>query len=484
MANCTYSASKRGVAKQVACQFGNEDLIKIQDEDFCQYHLPWSPKDLAQRFGVIISDHIADRKKLKDCWDGPRSSSFHERFLKKLFNGDDLTGVTLASDLNLTQTIQNLVIVDGYFPKQTKIDQRVHKLEFRNCEFCERVEFRGGAAFAFDVSNSIFAEEMTISGAVQSACFDEAVFCKRANLQGVAFQKEATFNRCQFLGPSRFDNCNFEDAEIVSFDGAIFTGPASFRAGGAHTALNRMFFRDVIFKSDVGFEGRRFRSSLVFRGAKFFRAPRFQDAEISFESVFPKLENFYDVKMIPEGVRSRSITGKREYYENAAQAYRTLRYAMKAQDAYEEEALFWELEMRAKQRALAWDRAGWLPKIFSFLYAETSRYGNSIERPILLWLLLLALFAAIYSVFRADGGLSIVAGLDLSEFSFQQTIRPFGVWTDEGARTIGRLVLTGEGIQAQITTLVIRLLATIQSVVSLACIALFGFALRRRFRMT
>lgn len=483
MENCSYNANERKIAQRKSCQFGNEELIKIKDANFCQYHLPWSLEDLSQRFGVVISEGSSDRKKLKDHWDGSRANSLHERILKRLLSEGDLTGTTLPGDLNLAQTVANIVIADGFFPKPVKIDQRVNKLEFRNCKFCDTVEFRGGASLSFDVTKSIFVEELTITGGLRSGRFDEAVFHKRANLQAVTFQKEVSFKKCQFLGPSRFDNCNFQEAEVVSFDGSVFVGPASFRAG-SHPALNRIFFRDVVFKHDVGFEGRRFQSSLIFRGAKFFRAPRFQDAEISFESVFPKLKDFCDWKTIPDGIRSKSISVQREYYENAAQAYRTLRYAMKAQDAYEEESLFWELEMRAKARALAWDRAGWLPKLFSSLYALTSRYGNSLDRPILLWLLLLAIFATIYSTFRFDGGLNIVAGVGLSEFSFQQTIRPFGVWTDEGARTISRLVLNADGVGTQVQTLAVRLLATIQSVVSLTCIALFGFALRRRFRMT
>jgi hypothetical protein len=122
------------------------------------------------------------------------------------------------------------------------------------------------------------------------------------------------------------------------------------------------------------------------------------------------------------------------------------------------------------------------PKLFSVLYAATSRYGNSAGRPLLIWSLICVGFALVYACFHV--GFKFESSwpyVSLLDFSFQQTVRPFGVWSDEGAKTVVRLVLGDVMYSGQV--LLIRVLATIESVSSLACIALFGFALRRRFRM-
>ena len=256
----------------------------------------------------------------------------------------------------------------------------------------------------------------------------------------------------------------------------------SFRAG-KEPDIGRAFFRGAIFKHDVGFEGRHFKSSLIFRSCQFYRVPRFQDAKISFESVFPKQEGFLDWQEVPAEFQSSAQT-RSEYYERASQAYRTLRYAMKAQDAYEEEARFLELEMRAKERALIWNSDGWLPKLFSLLYAASSRYGNSIGRPILFWIVVFSIFLFLYWLVWGCAAVfddSMLA--KLGDFSFQQTVRPFGVWSEDGKRVVAQLVFSRCGSLEDASLLGVRLMATVQSVISLTCVALFGFSLRRRFRM-
>ncbi len=227
----------------------------------------------------------------------------------------------------------------------------------------------------------------------------------------------------------------------------------------------------------VNLHRRSFFALVSFIGRRVFKTQKYL-----LKSVFPKQNEFLDWKIVPKEFRSK---GRSEYYEKAAQAYRTLRYAMKSQDAYEEEARFWGLEMRAKERELSWDRSGWLPKLLSLLYAASSRYGNSIGRPLAMWLLILVCFAGLYAVFRI--GFTFEGTwqyLKLLEFSFLQTVRPFGVWSDEGSRAVIRLVFDGELFKVPSgQILFVRMLATMQSVLSLACLALFGFALRRQFRM-
>lgn len=205
-------------------------------------------------------------------------------------------------------------------------------------------------------------------------------------------------------------------------------------------------------------------------------------APTSFETSFPKIEGFLDRNRTPKGI-GLIAEARREYYEGAAQAYRTLRFEMKEQEAHDEEALFWELEMIARERSLPWNLSEILPKILSRLYRMSSRYGNSVGRPLLLWfatfLLAGALFAALHENFRTS---ELQAWSQVADLSFEQSVRPFGVWSDEGRKAIDRLLNNAQPLSDS-KILLVRGMATVQTLISLTLLALFGFALRRRFRM-
>ena len=377
---------------------------------------------------------------------------------------------------------QNICLPDALFPVKFQTVHTRDAVNLRKATFLGPALFGGQVGRSLDLSDADFRDEVVFSvGRVfANAKFDGCHFRRMARFTSSVFRLKLSFEGCDFVGPAQFEGCNLKAVDTMSFDGARFREAVSFRAG-VEPDINGAFFRNTIFENEVGFEGRRFRSSLIFRGAKFARAPRFQDATISFESVFPKLDGFLDWKVVPAGIGQGA---QKEYFERASQAYRTLRYSMKEQDAYEEEARFWELEMRAKERELSWDKAGWLPKLFSLLYAASSRYGNSIGRPLAMWTLIWLGFAAIYVSFHAGFHLKAVwPYVENLDFSFLQTVRPFGVWSDEGGRRVVGLVFGGASVVSSGQILLVRLLATVQSVTSLSCVALFGFALRRRFRM-
>ena len=483
MAACCYNPKSRGISDNESCQFGKEDLIEIENVHFCRYHLPWSPEDLLGRFGINIGDDHPNRDRLKDRWSNDQKEKIRLQILHHLNHGVDLSGVVAASDIIVGEEARNILYPDALFPAKFETRYSCGNVDLRRATFYGPASFGGQITESLDLSCASFKDDVTFGSgrSFVNAELDKCRFAKTARFRNCQFVKSLSFKECVFEGLAQFERCELGGADTVSFDGAQFRGPVSFRAGGEQN-VNRAFFRNAVFENDAGFEGRHFRSSLIFRGAKFSRAPRFQDAKISFESVFPKLDGFLDWKTIPKGIDKKS---EKEYYERASQAYRTLRYAMKEQDAYEEEARFWELEMRAKARELSWDKAGWLPKLFSFLYAATSRYGNSIGRPLAMWIIIWLCFIGVYALFHV--GLSFEASwpyVEISDFSFQQTVRPFGVWSDEGGRRVAKLVF--DNIPAMVPSgqiLLVRLLATAQSVISLSCIALFGFALRRRFRM-
>jgi hypothetical protein len=177
------------------------------------------------------------------------------------------------------------------------------------------------------------------------------------------------------------------------------------------------------------------------------------------------------------------------HYDEMSNRYRTLRYLMKQQDAYREEAMFWELEMRARERSLPIHRPeNWFLLIISALYRCAARYGNSISRPIAFWLVLSLGCAVSYYMIDGHGALNWdpIRALRSYDFSLQQTVRPFNVWSKEGEAAVKQLVF-GQPVEISVpkavSVFLLQLGATLQTVASLATIALFGFAVRRRFRM-
>jgi uncharacterized protein YjbI with pentapeptide repeats len=478
MPKCCYKLGARGDQPEQACQFPQEPSTEVGGAHFCRFHLPYDSNQFFDRTKVELVDGGLN---LKCNWPDDQRAKFSKECVGLIARGENLAGLVAAGPFDIAEPSSHIRLSDAYFPSTFRMPHRAHSVDMWRSTFAGPVVLNAPIQNSLDLSESRFLQRAEFRSALTATKFDQCVFHGPVDFRTVVFNKSATFAGCKFHDGARFEDADFSGALTVSFDRSHFMKRVSFRAG-AKPSLNRAFFRSAVFEGHAGFEGREFRSSLIFRNAKFHHAPRFQDAKISFESVFPGLDGFLDWRLTPKEVSGQAIEKQHEYFEGASQAYRTLRYAMRAQDAHDEEARFWELEMRTKERALAWSASEWLPKLFSKLYGLTARYGNSIARPLCWWAAVWAVFAfVIYASFQWPGVLH-GAALQLSDFSFQQTIRPFGVWSEEGKRTV--ILLIGEGASlTDAQVLALRVLATVQSVVSLTLIALFGFAVRRRFRM-
>jgi hypothetical protein len=267
-------------------------------------------------------------------------------------------------------------------------------------------------------------------------------------------------------------------------------------------------FKGSRFYGLLDFDNKKFKSTLDFTDATFAQAPRFHGCEFQEDTTFPPIKAFTDRKTLPEQgpPEYQRAPIPSDYYQRAAHAYRTLRLAMKNKEANDDEAKFWELELRVKRKALKWYRS-FVLYLLSGGYLLTNAYGNSLVRPILWWFVATLLFAYIiyppltgspfYTVQQSDWR-------NRFNFSLQQTVRPFAVWSKDGETTISDLLFHGVSnpnvlcriwntsagtaymspcVTPDRSPFWIQLVATIQSVLCLTLVALFGFALRRKFRL-
>jgi len=123
-------------------------------------------------------------------------------------------------------------------------------------------------------------------------------------------------------------------------------------------------------------------------------------------------------------------------------------------------------------------------KAISYLYEETADNGRSFTRPLYTLALITILFFSVYSniaLFMSNLGLESNPGLDYYgsfTFTMVQVVKPFSVWLPSGGATIELLVTAGGWM-----SIVLKLLATVQSLITLSLVTLFLLALLRRFKL-
>lgn len=359
--------------------------------------------------------------------------------------------------------------------------------DFEGAKFAKEIISFFGTKFFSDATSFELADFAATTTLFESAEFGNhyASFSNATFSGGPAEFTGATFDTTivDFTGSvfngghANFDATQFKVNDTyfcdVAFSGgpAIFTAPhPSSREDEKHLDFANIDFRGATFATKVDFGNRAFQGKTYFDGVEFSGVPEFHGCTLHQDTTFPRIENFRDTQS----------TG-------AARAYRTLRLAMKQQEAHEEEAMFWALEQRSKRYSLEcnplenWKNLfNWIPWLLSGAYALLSNYGLSINRPLIA--LAVWLFGATpisYFCLRdiVDKLCGSTTYSDLLGFSIAQSLRPFFIWGDYDDRNIRTVFGSDE------FSFLIKMLATVDSIVSLTLIALFILAVRRRFRM-
>ncbi len=208
-----------------------------------------------------------------------------------------------------------------------------------------------------------------------------------------------------------------------------------------------------MFDHSVSFNNRGFQQTTVFKDCSFTKAPEFHNCTLHQDTDF-------------DGAKFLDSS------PDAARAYRTLKLAMENLRARQEEAMFYALEQRSRG---AMETTPKSVKAASWLYDQTARYGESFLRPFLGIALTLLIFSVIYGAvvyLLSSQSLTLYESTRFGlHFALDQLIRPFR-----------SLNMNPRTLPAGIT-MVMRLAATFQSILSLSFLALFLLALRRRFKM-
>lgn len=350
-----------------------------------------------------------------------------------------------------------------------------------------------------DFSSAVFSEDGSFHNVRfdGDAAFDCATFSQEANFYSSTFSKYAKFNLAQF--------------SKMCFVVALFEKPADFshlswssEARDWHGA-----FEQAIFRETASFLGAGFRGLAAFDGAILERGVLFDEpSETEAEKVFAaELKSIaatvdFDIKDY-----RKQLEDTQEFYgpsptgptlESAVQMQfrkqremrlrqlergcRVLKQAMEKSSNKSREQLLYRFELKAR-RAQSDLPMG--EKLFSYLYGWTSNYGASLIRPAICLGGILLIFGLIYwgagTSFLIDTSTSI-AWHSLGEALSVSASRVFPFGAFESVTEDWMKDREGQGGAALV--LILRLLATIQTLLALGLAFLFGLALRRRFQIS
>jgi hypothetical protein len=194
--------------------------------------------------------------------------------------------------------------------------------------------------------------------------------------------------------------------------------------------------------------------------------------------------------------------------ESETRALRKLSRIADQQKNRRSSAYFHRMELKAHRMRGAADP---FERMFSWLYDVMSGYGESIWRPIAATAVSALVFAALYWAWSAANfSPQVVLAsfpsaenttvspefLSALEFSAQNMVRPFSVWSSgsAGCNFDQTLLASAEGCRPSwaadlsdgsvvLHRLLVRVVASIQTIFSLTMLFLFGLALRRKFQV-
>lgn len=414
------SGELREIAIVHKCQFDHvkeSELYEFDDKQWCEYHLP-----LMSESGQASEKHH---------WSAEQKKSFNEKILQ-------LLDKPLKSDKPSQSNLRGVI-----FPSKIDIEsQNLHEIILDEAVFHEDATFK----------NVKFISYCSFKGSVfnKVARFMSCEFEERSNFSDAQFNDQSFFNRSSFKAGVIFSCARFERSAafidvdfkgITSFKNSHFNELAHFESKN-DSGFYWVDFSEATFNIKANFLNRKFSGITNFSGCNFGRfAPEFHNCEFHQDTSFRRA-CFSDVKS-----------------DSAPRAYRTLKLAMEKVRARDEHARFYALEQKSIQHQP--ETPIWV-KVVSTLYEIISDYGQSALRPLGYLIGTSFIFFIIYfNVFFSDAN----AFSESIGFTVVQIVRPFNVWLKEISHaSIG-----------------LKVLASIQSMLSLTFITLFILAVRWRF---
>lgn len=422
------------------CQFpGETEFFPSDDPKWCRFHLPLRDAD----------GNLSAKGRGVDGWeeDGVELSKFTAEVHARLRAGK--AGYALFASPDPRADLRGVVF--SAFFTFTGITDTLH------------VNF-SGATFGHDAnfSGATFGDWASFAAATFDYCayFFNATFGDWANFNGATFGDMVQFNSTTFGDWADFNGATFGDRVI--FYSVKFRGQANFsiaKSTDAKPNLHHADFSNAIFGGPGKFDDRIFGTDVNFNGAVFHNLVSFHGC------TFHPGMSFHQTKFLKTRGHSDDATEKLE------RSYRTLKLGMENLRARNEEADFFALEMECRRQRGSVPR---LERLAASAYKHLSDYGRSVDLP-LIWLLILT-YAAHYLLYLPIALITCNPGPGARfGFTLEQMFRPFYVWAKNPPGTNNCLL--------ESNPLLIPILASLQSLTTIALLTLFLLALRRRFKM-
>lgn len=384
---------------------------------------------------------------------------------------------------------------------------------FISATFARGADFKGATLSSYaDFNDATFSGDSGFGGAnfLGTADFLSATFSSYADFHSATFSGVAWFHRATFSGYANFISATFSGN--ANFYGATFKQVADFGRSrfeiipeDQSVKSGRMSFQQSVFEgaalfADATFAAHAPHHSAAFLGARFKDIANFRrcgdrwiaaldEAEIEKRLLIDDPDEASANAGFATAILPAAIAGGKNdetgetLLKELEGGCRTVKVAMaRAKDAAMEQRYYrFELIARRHQAGTPWPER-WASR----LYGVTSDYGLSLNRPLIGLGVVVALFALLFAGFR----MAVVARwLTLDEvggavaMSFSRVF-PFGAFDMVSKGWIEKAVLIGNGLQKQSGwELVARGLATLESLLAVILIFLFGLALRRRFQI-
>lgn len=382
---------------------------------------------------------------------------------------------------------------------------------FSQTVFHDSVNFNAANFGKFvDFSNSHYKKTASFSGSnfASQVFFDEAIFDGPVFFNHTFFEDKVRFSATKFCQEGYFRGVKFNDS--VSFSGIQAWGNGSYAWSGAFYGASAsagiLSFEDSVPPPFAAFDG------LHLAGDALLSFD--DDGEKSLDAAFD-----HQTSLLTEPLKKNRDVAKGvaaldypRFLGKLAGGSRVFKNYFDSKGDRERAQRFFRLELQARMKS---GEVGRLERSVFWGYRIFSNYGASIGRPfawlassvpsfaMLYWIIAAACLNPISSQTKPIGELYPIQTIsevsdrfvkgDFSEIDTRPMLGalslsahrtfPFGAWdvrADEKNNNMRKLLLgDGEG-GANFT---VRVLATIQSIFSLAMIFLSGLAIRRRFKM-
>jgi hypothetical protein len=317
--------------------------------------------------------------------------------------------------------------------------------------------------------------------------FQTIYFYGRASFSDTAFESYVRFTEVHFRGRIEFDNAVFHEAADLS--GCHFPPDARHY----HAA-----FRGAEFRRVANFTIKSFFAWGAFSEALFQQKVLFTHDAIRNAASFDRAFEAARQAALADVQATNSLDARKNRltlrFAELEAAFQALKQGMARQQSRFEEHRFYRFELLARRQQSG---VSMFERGMTWLYDRSSRCGTSFILP-LVWLGALILVSGAGYWTLTKSGCEIIAALNpypvrhidggfiqAIRFSMENVVQPLSAWSfkvtdaNEHSRWIESVLNSGGPMRL----LLIRLVATLQSGLSVALLFFFALAVKRRFQM-